>query len=180
MMASYAVTINGRMSMALEAQPERTLGEELTAGLHGLDGQSAFAYLLWRLPDGVPFADYDCGAGPDEYIQCAGGMAGRFTCEIRVASGGGFRHYVIGRSGETDPQPTWEVLRWDAYETPVRKNEVLSASEVAELFRAYLAGEIIPAAYECRELMLVDPRRHRLRSRRLAGHFASAAIEFGA
>ena len=154
MTATHAVTMNGQMSTELTPEPGGlSAGERLTASLHRMDGERFFACLLWRLPEGVEFDRYDLASGPDEYIQCAGGGAGRLTCEIRVASDGGFRHYVIGRRGDAGPKPASEPIRWAAFETTVQENEVLSADEVAELFQAYLADETIPAAYQCRELV---------------------------
>src|SRR3954452_1359046 len=154
MTASHAMTINGRVSMELWPQPGLSLEEELTVRLQRLDGESVFAYLLWRLPEGVPFDRYDLGSGPTEYIQCAGGVARRFTCEIRVAFDGGFRQFVIGRRDDTGSRATSDVVLWDGHETAVQENEVLSVREVAELFRAYLVDEAVPAAYECRSLVL--------------------------
>src|SRR3954447_7393721 len=52
MTASHAMTINGRVSMELWPQPGLSLEEELTVRLQRLDGESVFAYLLWRLPEG--------------------------------------------------------------------------------------------------------------------------------
>lgn len=153
-MATHGVTMNGRISTELKPRPGRTLEEELTARLGLLDGATRFALLLWRLPEGVPFDRFDLDSGPTDYIQCAGGVAGRFTCEVRsVASDGRPRQEVIGRAQDQHDAGS-ETVRWGEHETTVRENEVLRLGELEELFTAYLTGEEIPGGYERRVLAL--------------------------
>lgn len=146
--------MNGRISTELKPRPGRTVEEELIARLHLLDGADRFALLLWRLPAGVPFDQFDLDSGPTDYIQCAGGLAGRFTCEIRtMASDGSPRQEVIGRPlGEQDLES--ETVRWGERQTTVRENEVLRLSDLEELFTAYLSDGEIPGGYERRPLVL--------------------------
>jgi hypothetical protein len=147
--------MNGRISTELKPRPGRTIEEELAARLDLLDGEDRFALLLWRLPEGVPFDRFDLDSGPTDYIQCAGGVAGRFMCEVRrVAPDGRPRHEVIGRGPVTGPALASALVPWSEKETSVQANEVLSRDEVAELFTAYLAHDSVPAGYECRELVL--------------------------
>jgi hypothetical protein len=155
MTAAHAVTMNGRVSTELKSRPGRSVQEELNARLALLDGKERFALWLWRLPAGVPFDRVDLETGPTEFIQCAGGVAERFTCEVRrVDPDGNPQHEVIGRRepGEASAVRS-ENIRWADRTASVRRNEVLDRDEVSELFRAYLASGEIPAAYETRPLV---------------------------
>jgi hypothetical protein len=154
MSPGYAVTMNGRVSTELKPRPGRSTDEELRFRLALLDGAERFALLLWRLPDGVPFDLVNLDSGPAEYIQCAGGVLGRFTCEVRrTGPDGQPRHEVIGRlPGDQSAVPT-EVVRWTENETIVRRSEVLDANEIADLFGSYLASGEIPIRYATRVLV---------------------------
>ncbi|WP_024285341.1 hypothetical protein [Cellulomonas sp. KRMCY2] len=146
--------MNGRITTVLKPMSGRSIQEELSARLALLDGKSRFALLLWRLPDGVPFDLLDLDSGPGEYIQCAGGVAGRFTCEVRrLSADGSPRQEVIGRPtrDETSTVRT-ETIDWAENKTTVRQNEVLDFGEVCELFGSHLASGDIPASYETRLL----------------------------
>lgn len=154
MTTAHAVTMNGRITTVLKPMSGRSIQEELSARLALLDGQSRFALLLWRLPDGVPFDLADLDSGPMEYIQCAGGVAGRFTCEVRrISTDGSPRQKIIGRPprDETSTALT-ETIDWAENKTTVRQNEVLDLTEVCELFGSYLTSGDIPASYEARLL----------------------------
>ena len=152
MTAPHGVTMNGRISTALKPRPGRTIEEELAARLSLLDGADRFALLLWRLPEGVPFDRFDLDSGPTDYIQCAGGVAGRFTCEVRrVASDGRHQQEVIGRT-PVDDELKSETVHWGEHKTIVRENEVLQLDELEELFTTYLANGEIPGRYARRLL----------------------------
>jgi hypothetical protein len=153
MTTAYAVTMNGRISTELKPRPGRSIQEELSARVNLLDGENRFALWLWRVPDGVPFDLVDLESGPAEFLQCAGGVAGRFTCEVRrLGTDGNPRQEVIGRrSCESSPDRS-ETIRWAEHAVSVRPNEVLDREEVSELFATYLASGEIPARYETRPL----------------------------
>jgi hypothetical protein len=156
MTAAHAVTMNGRITTPLKPRPGRSIQEELNSRLALLDGQQRFALLLWRLPDGVPFDLVELDSGPAEYIQCAGGVSGRFTCEVRrLGADGNPRQEIVGRpSGDEASTAPTETVQWAENERTVQENEVLNRDELCELFGSYLASGEIPASYETRLLAL--------------------------
>lgn len=61
--------------------------------------------------------------------------------------------YVIGRaSGDADETESDEIVPWNGHETPVRPNEVLSGSEVSELFVAYYQTGEVPSSFTRRPI----------------------------
>jgi hypothetical protein len=155
MTPAHAVTMNGRTSFELKPLPGGgSVYDELRTLLSRLDGKDRFALLLWRLPDGVPFDLVDLDSEPQEYIQCAGGVAGRFTCEIRrLGLDGRASQEVIGRreagGGSTQPD---EFVHWAEHGTAVQRSEVLGFDELVELFESYLTSGEIPSSYGTRVL----------------------------
>jgi hypothetical protein len=151
MTVSHAVTMNGRISTALKPRAGRSTREELQDRLDLLDGTERFSLWLWRLPEGVPFDRIDLEAWPREFIQCAGGLSGRFTCEIRrIDADGNTRHDVIGRSTQSASAVSNQAIRWAEHTTNVRENEVLDREALGELFGTYLVSSEIPEGYETR------------------------------
>jgi hypothetical protein len=152
----YALTLNGRITTELKALPGGSIEDQLAERLALLDGRDRFALLLWRLPDGVPFDLVDLDSEPTEYIQCAGGVSGRFTCEIRRnGPDGGPSHEVIGRPTGVKPSGALdETIHWADTETSVRENEVFESPELFELFKSYLDTGELPSSYETRQLPL--------------------------
>lgn len=127
MTPAHAVTMKGRITTQLKPRSGRSVEEELSARLALLDGKERYALLLWRLPDGLPFDLVDLDSDPRQYIQCAGGASGRFTCEIRrLAPDGTPIQQVIGRPGDGDTSARTETIRWAGNETTVQQNEVLA------------------------------------------------------
>ena len=155
MSASYAVTMNGRISTELKPRAGRSIQDELRARLDLLDGSTRFALWLWRLPAGVPFDRVDLELWPMELIQCAGGTDGRFTCELRyLDADGNPRHEVIGRpSAHGASNVCSEAIRWAENTTNVRENEVLDLDTVSELFESYLVSGGLATGYETRPLV---------------------------
>ncbi|MEV4423545.1 hypothetical protein AB0L40_26790 [Patulibacter sp. NPDC049589] len=147
------ITMNGRITMELKSRPGgRTAEQQLRAGLELMDGEDDFAFLLWHLPEGVPRDSFDLELGPDNYIQCAGGLDGRFTCEIRrVTSDGTIRHEVLGRASGPDSEP-WVRIKWSENETSVRQSEVFDRDEVIRLFETYRSNGSIPDGYVTRRI----------------------------
>jgi hypothetical protein len=152
MTASHAVTLNGRITTQLAAGQGKSIQEELYSRLALLDGTDRFALLLWRIPDGVPFDLVDLASGPPEYIQCAGGISGRFTCEIRrFNADGDLIHEVIGRlPSEETSTLRHETVEWGKNETTVQQNEVLGLEDLRELFWSYVVSGQIPTPYVTR------------------------------
>jgi hypothetical protein len=147
---THAVTVNGHTSMELESFRDLSDEDELVQRLRTLDGVDSFALVLWKLPEGVAFADVDVAeASGENYMQCAGRFSGSLTCEIRDPDG----HFVLGRASDADEDaPIESVIEWNAHRTLVRENEVLSGDEVAELFVSYLQTGHEPDGYIRREI----------------------------
>jgi hypothetical protein len=154
MTATYAVTMNGRITVVLKPTSGRSIHDELRARTALLDGTRRFALLLQRLPDGVPFDLVDLDSETVEFMQCAGGVGGRFTWEIRrLSADGEYRLEVIGRPARDERATArTDVVRWAEHSTTVRHEEVLDRDEVGELFDSYLASGGIPAPFELRPL----------------------------
>lgn len=155
MSASYAVTMNGRISTELKPRVGQSIQDELRARLDLLDGSTRFALWLWRLPVGLPFDRVDLESWPMELIQCAGGIDGRFTCEIRyLDADGNPQHEVIGRSGAHGASNVCsEPVRWAENSTDVRENEILDLDSVSELFATYLVSGGLATGYETRPVV---------------------------
>lgn len=154
--AAHAVTMNGHITTQLKPRPGSSIQDELSLRLSLLDGKDRFAFLLWRLPHGVPFHSVDFESGPTEYIQCAGGVSGRFTCEVRrLDADGSPIQEVIGRLPRDEALTARTVIiHWAENETTVQENEALDLTELRELFGSYLASGEIPASYGTRKLAL--------------------------
>jgi len=89
---------------------------------------------------------------PQEYLQCAGTRE-RMTVEVRRREAdGAFRQYALARPGvEAGGE---EVIRWDAFETVVRSNEVFDAKAALPVFLAYFTEGNVPNEYPLRLLEL--------------------------
>jgi hypothetical protein len=150
--AAFAVTMSGRISWELKRSPE----EEIVNLLSRLDGADRYSMILWELPENVPFDRVDINEYPHEYVQCAGSFEGRLTAELREIRDGSARQYVIGRASDDpgDGGAADEVVPWDAYEARVRSNEVLTGSDVRELFLFYYRARELPDSYTQREIEL--------------------------
>lgn len=153
-MTTFAVTVNGRITMELKARPGgRSLSDELQARLDLLDGDQRFAFWLWRLPVGVRLDQVDLDVWPTELIQCAGGVDGRFTCEIRsIDTAGQVRHDVVGRLTSKAESTRSEPIRWADNTTLVQPNEVLNRSDIGNLFLRYLDSGALANGYSVRPL----------------------------
>ncbi len=130
------MTVNGRTTTEVGNRPDIPIEDELRHRIALLDGLNYYSLWLWRLPDEVPFDQVDLGSGPTEYMQCAGGQAGRFTCDVRLRDEtGAINHLVVGRTiVESADQRAIEEIPWDGVRARVRSSEVLTREEVADLF----------------------------------------------
>ena len=149
---AFAVTMNGRTSFELKHSAE----EEIVNLLSRLDGVDRYSMILWELPENIPFDRVDVNDYPHEYVQCAGSFEGRLTAELREVRDGSARQYVIGRASVDpgDGGAADEVVPWNGYEARVRANEVLSGSDVRELFLFYYRNGELPDSYTRREIEL--------------------------
>ncbi|MGZ6558519.1 MAG: hypothetical protein ACXVH3_02910 [Solirubrobacteraceae bacterium] len=141
--------------MSSELKP-RWAEEEIVNLLSRLDGVDRYSMILWELPENTPFDLVDINDYPHEYVQCAGSFEGRLTAEVREVRDGLARQYVIGRVSD-DPGDSGgadEVVPWNGYEARVRANEVLTGSDVQELFLFYYRTGELPGPYTGREIEL--------------------------
>ena len=79
-------------------------------------------------------------------------MNGRTSSELKPR----WAAYVIGRVSD-DPGDSGgadEVVPWNGYEARVRANEVLTGSDVQELFLFYCRTGKLPGSYTRREIEL--------------------------
>jgi hypothetical protein len=143
--------MNGRTSFELKGRAGSSPEEEMLELLGKLNGVERYSMNVWALPGDLPFDRVDLRSFPSEYIQCAGGEADRFICEVREGSAEAAKQYALGRS---EPLAGEEVVRWNGRSTTVHANEVLSADEVAELLVEYCQSRRVISSYKRRELDL--------------------------
>lgn len=87
-----------------------------------LDGSRRYAWSLWQTPPGASPDRVNMKWFPLEYLQCAGTRE-RMTVEVRRPEVDGvFRQYALARPSSAPVGD--EVIRWEAFETVVRSNEV--------------------------------------------------------
>lgn len=130
--------------------PHRGEIKELLWMLESLDGSRRLAWSIWQTPPGVPLDRVNMKRFPQEYLQCAGTRE-RMTVEVRRREMDGvFRQYALGRTG-SEPGSE-EVIRWDAFETVVRSNEVFDAEAAFPVFLAYYTAGCVPDDYPLRLL----------------------------
>jgi hypothetical protein len=146
--SEYAVTINGKRTMALRPMDGRSQDQELARWIGLLDGTEWYSVILWKVAEGKYFDEIDFAA-VDEYIQCAGSVDRGLTCEIRENS----QQYVLGRPSNGGLTAD-SVIEWDGIRTTVRENEVLDSDETAELFVSYLNTGSEPSAFARRRIEL--------------------------
>lgn len=148
---SHITQRNGSSRMVL-IDDIRSHAEQIRFSLNRMNGESFWAWALWRAPEGtdllasIPLSD--------EYIQCAG-SAQAMTIEMRtLESDRSARQYTVGRpGGDTEGNPT-EVIRWDGggHSKKVFPSEVFTADEAAEVFYAYFRTDKVTEPYILREL----------------------------
>ena len=152
--ATYVVTMNGRTTFELTHSPGSPKEAELETLLGRLDGRARFAILVGKLPDDMPFDRVDLEVEPAAYLQCAGGVSGRFTCEIRsIDAAGRPVHEIVGRrNSSADSGSGNETIAYSEFETSVEAHEVLAMSDARDLLLAYLATGETPASYTKRRV----------------------------
>ena len=138
---SHAVTVNGRMTLALKPKDGRTPEDEVARWVGLLDGKEWYSVILWKVPEGKDFDEIDFEA-VDEYIQCAGSADQGLTCEIREDG----QQYVLGRPA-TGELTADRVIEWDGTRSTVQENEVLDRDETTELFVSYLKTGAEPPGF---------------------------------
>ncbi|MCH1882532.1 DUF6357 family protein [Agrococcus sp. ARC_14] len=131
----------------------RPRNDQIMAMLHRMDGSSLWSYSVWRAPVGV---DLEQGIpSADEYMQSAG-SAEAMSVEVRFVDTDGTAHqYAIGKTGD-DAAALTEEIRWadGRYSINVRRNEVFTADEAAEVYAAYCLTDRVAGPYVLRELDL--------------------------
>jgi hypothetical protein len=145
---SHAVTVNGRMTMALKPKDGLTPEQELVRWVGLLDGTEWYSVILWKVPGGKDFDEIDFET-VDEYIQCAGSADRGLTCEIREDA----QQYVLGRPAAGNLTAD-SVIEWDGTSSTVQENEVLDRDETAELLVAYLKTGTEPSGFVRRRIEL--------------------------
>jgi len=150
----YASTINGRTAQAL---PEDEFETKIPLVLGNLNGESFFAYSLWRQPENVEWGDRLPKNWPHEYLQSAGTADG-MSIEIRRLEGDEYRQYTIGRGGERFTAQD-QVIAWgpNRRELTLSTDEVFTADEAAPIYLAYYRIGTIPDGYSLRLLDLTYP-----------------------
>lgn len=119
--------------------------------LGNLDGERMFAYSLWHYPADQDFYAVDKGA-LEEYLQTAG-SADRLTVEIREAERqGGYAQYVLATAPITGAAD--QTIEWSNHTTQVHREEVFTADQAKELFKAYYETGTVPASVPRRRLHL--------------------------
>ena len=83
-----------------------------------------------------------------DYLQC-GGSKERCTVELRRYHGGGYTHYVLGRSDASDTMTTIQMSEGIVH---VRENEVFRHWDAIELFKRFFAGDEFPEDLVFREV----------------------------
>lgn len=135
----------------------RPYREAIQFALNRLNGQTNWAYSLWRAPEGSDLLE-DIPLS-DEYIQSAG-TATAMTVEIRVLDAEKTAHqYVVGKPGQEQTGEPTEVIRWEQNSTKIYPHEVFTADEAAEVFYAYYLTNRVPESYVLREID-VDALNH--------------------
>lgn len=133
----------------------RPYEEQIRFSLNRLDGDSSWAYSLWRAPEGADLLDHIPFS--DRYLQGAG-SAEAMTLEVHlVDETGNPRHFVVGQSVPSFAAPAGEpseVIRWDGRRrsTLVYSHEVFTADEAADVFYAYFLTDEVPDRYRLRSL----------------------------
>jgi hypothetical protein len=148
---THAVTMNGRTSFELKGHAGSSPEEEMIELLGKLDGVQRYSMIVWALPADRPFDRVDLRSFPTKYIQCAGGAAGGFICEVREGTAEAGTQCALGRAEVSAGE---EVVTWNGCSSTVPANEVLSVDEVGELFVEYFRSGSSPSSYARRELDL--------------------------
>lgn len=88
-------------------------------------------------------------ASNGDYVQAAGGL-GRFTVEWREVYGEGFCHW---KAGATTVSRVGEAkVKTNGFHVAVRRYEVLSAAQAAQILSAFLRGATRPASFAWRDM----------------------------
>ena len=149
-----AYTINGHTSLELSPDEYKT---KIPMVLGKLNGNSVFAYSLWRLPEGVNWSGTLPEDWPHEYLQSAGTAEG-MSIEIRRSEDEEYRQYAIGRAGERSTVQD-QVIVWgpNRRELTLSADELFTAEEATPVYLAYSRTGTVPDGYSLRLLDLTYP-----------------------
>lgn len=144
---THVVSFNNRTKIELQPS-DGTVEERLVQLLGRLNGTDRYSLILWKLPSGQRLCDVDVKEASGQYIQTAGDFNSRMTAEVREVVDSTPQQYVIGRApGDPDETGSDGVVPWNGYEARVRTNEVLSGSEVSEVFVSYYRTGQLPSSF---------------------------------
>ncbi|HEX8973527.1 hypothetical protein [Oryzihumus sp.] len=152
--ATHAITVNGRATGELQGDRGLTPQQHLREVVSRLEGVAFYALCLWAMPPGQRLADVDLRRWPQEYLQAAGSQE-RMTLEVRRLVDDEPFQYVLGHRmwGGAAAAPD-EVIRWNGHTTAVRRFEVFTGVEAADVFSHYLATGWVPESVGLRHLPL--------------------------
>lgn len=150
----YAYTLNGHTALEM---PQDDYQARIPMSLTKLNGESLFAYSLWRQPEGEEWGDRLPKGWPHEYLQSAGTAVG-MSIEIRALEHDEYRQYAVGRGGERSTAQD-QVIVWgpNRRELTLSADEVFTAEEAAPVYLAYYRSGTIPDGYSLRLLDLTYP-----------------------
>lgn len=158
-MAQFQFTMvsarNGTMAASWDSLTPEEFIEQTTTRLtdpHFLDGKRRFAIIVERIPEGMTATDL--GSIPPEssnYIQSAG-SAEAMIIEIRESHGDGtYTQFRVLREPVAD-ENEWAVISWkfgpsasDINEETVHPEEIFTGEQAAEVYRAYMERNELPA-----------------------------------
>ncbi|MEV6432907.1 hypothetical protein [Nocardia sp. NPDC051463] len=149
--ATHRVTYNDRLKVFIG--PDETV-ENFLRPLCGLDGYHRYSVNMSRLPSPIPATDITTAVGTARgagAVQCTG-SAKALVIEIWTAVDGVPRHFVVGRPGNHDSEPTVCIPDGTDF-LRVYADEVFTAEHAAEVFATYFHTDTIPPGFQLREVL---------------------------
>lgn len=158
---THLVTTNGA-SVGPLTSISRPYAAQIRRFLDLLDGDTRWAFSLWRAPEGVHLMDIDLDRFPQAYLQSAG-SAQAMAIEVRfIEDDGTARRYAVGRPhGNYAGEPTVSIpYRSNEAAVRVYPSEVFDAAEAAGIYDQYFQTDRVPADYVLRPLDPQQPTHH--------------------
>jgi hypothetical protein len=122
---------------------------QIAAGIKRLGDGEYTSYSIYPLPAD---AAYDETVYPDEWIQTTGVAPERLTVETRrLDSDGVYRVYTIGHATDAGESEETEPILSGDNTYLVRPAEVLTSTEVIDLFQQYYDHHAFPESWQLRE-----------------------------
>ncbi|MFZ4841011.1 hypothetical protein [Mycetocola saprophilus] len=158
---THLVTTNGA-SVGPLTSVSRPYAAQIRRFLDLLDGDSRWAFSLWRGPEGGHLMDIDLDRFAQSYMQSAG-SAQAMVIEVRFIEDDGIaRRYGVGRPhGDYTGEPAVSIpYRSDEAAVWVYPSEVFDAAEAAGIYDHYFHTDRVPADYVLRPLDAHGPGQH--------------------